>query len=317
MHVPTPLLVLAILSPIALITIPTSQLDRVIHHRLCRTTGPVCNGHADLCNRSYGNITFAGSHDSFTFTNDTLQLARDQEVDIPTQLDFGIRLLQAQSHLWLGALHFCHTSNNLDGGKVADYLTIVANFLDNNPNDVLTLLFTNPEGVSFPDVWAPLFESAGLVKYAYVPPRNPMPQSAWPTLGEMIANGERLVVFIDYVGKDGRTVDYLLPEFGMIWETPYDMTDPSLPCSIDRIRGADVLSASNQMYLINHEIDIIVSGALVSDPVDAPTTNSVTSIIAHANRCLHFANGRNPNFILFDFINLGEIFKAVDQLNRL
>lgn len=80
----------------------------------------------------------------------------------------------------------------------------------------MTLLFTNSEGLSFKQTWAPLFENANLSNYAYVPPQNPMPQNAWPTLGNMIASGKRLVVFIDYLGKDGATVDYLLPEFGMV-----------------------------------------------------------------------------------------------------
>lgn len=96
------------------------------------------------------------------------------------------------------------------------YLEHVTSFLDENTNEVLTLLFTNPEGLSFPDVWAPVFESSGASSYAYVPPQNPMPRSLWPTLGEMIASGKRLVVFIDYVGSDNETVDYLLPEFGMV-----------------------------------------------------------------------------------------------------
>ena len=25
----------------------------------------VCNGHAELCNRSFGNVTFVGAHDSY------------------------------------------------------------------------------------------------------------------------------------------------------------------------------------------------------------------------------------------------------------
>ena len=28
----------------------------------------VCNGHAELCSRSYGNVTFVGAHDSYAIT---------------------------------------------------------------------------------------------------------------------------------------------------------------------------------------------------------------------------------------------------------
>jgi len=96
------------------------------------------------------------------------------------------------------------------------YLKHVLKFLEDHPCDVLTLLFTNPEGLSFRDQWAPVFEAANVTDCAYVPPHMPMAYHDWPTLGEMIATNKRLVIFIDYVGKDGTTVDYILPEFGMV-----------------------------------------------------------------------------------------------------
>lgn len=72
----------------------------------------ICNGRAELCNRSYGNITFIGSHDSYAVDEDVLDLSRDQEVEVISQLNLGVRLLQAQSHMWEGELHFCHTSKH-------------------------------------------------------------------------------------------------------------------------------------------------------------------------------------------------------------
>lgn len=72
----------------------------------------VCNGHTELCGRSYGNTTFLGSHDSFAVDKSPLNFARDQEVDVTAQLNLGVRLLQAQSHMWKKKLHFCHTSKH-------------------------------------------------------------------------------------------------------------------------------------------------------------------------------------------------------------
>jgi hypothetical protein len=48
-----------------------------------------------------------------------------------------------------------------DGGSAQDYLTNVKTFFDVNPNEVLTLLFTNPEGVLVSTVWNPAFDAAG------------------------------------------------------------------------------------------------------------------------------------------------------------
>ena len=71
--------------------------------------------------------------------------------------------------------------------------------MDSHPNEVFTLLFTNPENVSPKDVWAPLFQQSGLANLAYVPPHLPMKSSEWPTLGQMIQFGKRLVVFSKFI----------------------------------------------------------------------------------------------------------------------
>ena len=144
---------------------------------------------------------------------------RDQEVDIPTQLALGVRLLQAQAHDNNGVIHFCHDSCILfDGGTVEAYLTNVKIFLDANPNEVLTMIVTNPDGLSLPGQWEPAFRNSGIMNLAYVPPNLPMKQTDWPTLGNMIDSGKRVVVFLDYGadGSDGGIVDFILPEFDMV-----------------------------------------------------------------------------------------------------
>ncbi|EDQ99754.1 uncharacterized protein LACBIDRAFT_315221 [Laccaria bicolor S238N-H82] len=130
-----------------------------------------------------------GAHDSFAYSIDPLA------VDIPTQLALGVRLLQAQAHLnRKGVFHFCHTSCYLfDGGSVANYLKKVKTFLDANPNEVLTLLFTNPEGLSVKDLWKPAFDNSSITPLIYIPPTIPLKQSDWPTLGVMIDSGKRVL----------------------------------------------------------------------------------------------------------------------------
>ena len=58
-----------------------------------------------------------------------------------------------------------------------DYLTTVNTWLQANPNEFLTFIFTNPEGVSLPDVWAPAFVASGIADLAYVPSEVPTKQS--------------------------------------------------------------------------------------------------------------------------------------------
>jgi len=198
---------------------------------------------------------------------------------------------------------------------VENYLAIVKIFLENNPDEVLTLLFTNPEGLSIPNQVHPVLVNSGITDLAYVPPSLPMKQSDWPTLGDMIDSGKRVVVFVDY-GAEGVS-DYILPEFDMIWENPYSVTDPSFPCSVDRISGE--LATVDHMYMINHSLnkalfDVIV-WIIVPDLTDAPTTNGVPSIMANANGCAPLGGNRFPNFVLLDWVDIGNEFVAANQMN--
>ncbi|KAF9257123.1 PLC-like phosphodiesterase [Marasmius fiardii PR-910] len=279
----------------------------------------VCNGHAELCSRSYSNVTFIGAHDSFAYSDDIFAISRDQRLNISEQLELGVRLLQAQSHVEDNELHFCHTSCSLfDFGTVLEYLKIVKTFLDGHPNEVLTFIFTNPERQPVDTVWRPIFDQAGLTAMAYVPPHVPLKYSEWPTLGQMIQSGKRLVVFLD-TGANTTAVDFILPEFEMVWETPFSVTNASFPCSIDRIQGP--LPPEDRMYMINHSLNKNVlpigPGIIVSDPMNSNETNSVQSIMDNVRGCAPLASNRNPNFLLLDFVEDGEAFKAAEILNGL
>ncbi|CAA7264432.1 unnamed protein product [Cyclocybe aegerita] len=280
----------------------------------------LCNGHSELCERKYGNTTFLGSHDSFAFSGNPFALARTQEVDIEAQLTLGVRLLQAQSHMNGKDLHFCHTTCGLfDGGKVEDYLNKVKHFLDRHPNDVLTLIFTNPESVSVSKVWKPIFDKTGFTDMAYVPPQPVMSREDWPTLGEMIESGKRVVIFLDH-GADSRTepdVEFILPQFQMVWEDKYDPTNSKFPCKVDRSQGP--LAPSQQLNLINHNLNTnifpIGRGILIPDRLDSPRTNSIEAIASHSSHCAQYVEDRKPNFVLLDYVNVGQGMAAVDRLN--
>lgn len=126
----------------------------------------------------------------------------------------------------------------LDGGPVLDFLRTVKSFMDANPNEVFTFIFTNPEGASVKDIWDPLFVQSGLKDLVFTPanPATPLKASDWPTLAQMIDSGKKLVVFLDS-GANTEVVPYILPEFDYIWEAPFSSTDSSFPCRVDRISG--------------------------------------------------------------------------------
>lgn len=276
-----------------------------------------CNGHPDLCNRRYSNITQIGTHGS-AFSG-ILPIA-NQNVDITAQLDSGIRFLQAQTHRnAFGTLSLCHTSCMLsNAGSVQDYLKVVKEWLDAHPQEVVTLLLTNGDRIDISE-FDHSFTASEIKPYGYVPRSsgNFFIDSAidsWPTLGEMIASGKRLVTFVDYGSSS--LYPYILGEFHYFWETPFDTTDPSFPqCTVDRIQT----EAKPKMYIMNHFLDTQIFGLFVPNRRDASHTNAaagVGSIGAQIEVCKEL-HGTLPAVVLVDYFERGKVFKVQNMLNGL
>lgn len=176
-----------------------------------------CNGHAELCERSYANVTYLGAHDSYAVGD---SLFANQAKPVEDQLADGIRILQLQTHKNNGAIHLCHTACNfLDDGPLEDYLAKVNTWAQANPNEVVTVLVTNPE-LTDPSEFGAAFEKAGLAQRAYKPQSPTMAFPDWPTLGSLIDAGTNVVVFMDSKA-DTSKVDFIIPEWGNIWEDAY------------------------------------------------------------------------------------------------
>ncbi|KAI0735039.1 PLC-like phosphodiesterase [Earliella scabrosa] len=273
----------------------------------------VCNGHAELCDRSFGNVTFVGTHNSYAVGVNNL--AVNQDYDIEQQLNDGVRMLQSQAHLKDGVIHLCHTSCSLyDGGSLQDYLTKVKTWMDANPNDVISLLIVNSDNVA-PSEYDTVFKAAGLDTLAYAPESASLPASGWPTLGSLIDSGKRLVVFLSTTA-DYNAVPYIIDEFTNIWETAFGVTDPAgFDCEVNRTNG----EAGIQMYLINHFLDKMVAGFPAPDPSRADTTNAVSGLSSLGQQVQTCAAqwGRNPNFMLVDFYEYGggSVFQVAADAN--
>ncbi|KAF7588637.1 hypothetical protein BBP40_005448 [Aspergillus hancockii] len=274
-----------------------------------------CNGESAFCTRKYSDITQLGAHDS-PFVGPLPQ--HNQNLKVTEQLDLGIRFLQGQTHKALDsdAIQLCHTSCLLeDAGTLKSFLGTVKTWLDGHPDEVVTLLLTN--GDSLPIArFDEVFVSAGIKDYVFVPDSTPdvLAMESWPTLGDLISKGKRLVVFLDY-GANPSTVPYILDEFAYFFETPFGVTDSSFPdCSIDRPSGA---SAGGRMYIVNHFLNVEVLGIKVPDRIRARRTNAASgngSIGAQSNLCQSIYR-RLPDVVLVDFVDQGEVIKAQKALN--
>lgn len=278
-----------------------------------------CNGYAEFCTRKYSNITQVAAHNSpFDIKGN---VASNQALDVTTQLNDGIRMLQFQVHKPNASspLLLCHTSCSLlNAGTLVDYLTTVREWLDQNPYDVLTILMGNYDFVDPNNFTDPIY-NAGLNRYLYTPPTVPMGLNDWPTLGEMILTQRRLIVMLDYQANQ-TAIPWLLDEFANMWETPFSPTDPAFPCTQQRPPNQARNISEDRMYIANHNLNVDVSIAGLSLLIPAFTllnqTNGVTgsgSAGAASLNCTAEWN-RPPNFILVDYYNIGSFNGSVFQV---
>jgi len=277
-----------------------------------------CNGYPELCSKPYSAALTVGAHDSFAVSVTSSNVAANQAFNVTTQLRNGVRLLQGQGHMNNNTIHLCHTACILyDGGTLTSYMSEVKSFLDDNPNEVITLLWVNTDSIPV-STWAQSYEDSGLVNYVYTPPTVPVNYTAWPTLSQLISLGTRVVSFIAS-GADYSSSTYLLDEFTHIWETPFDQTDASFPCTVDRPADKDT---TGKMYLLNRFLDanttIFGIQTVTPDLASIDTTNSVSAIEANVQSCVA-QHDQLPTFILFDYYDRdnGSVFEAAASLSNL
>jgi hypothetical protein len=287
-----------------------------------------CNNSPDLCSKSYSSIAQLGAHDS-SFLRDAStgdSTSGNQYFNSSVQLSAGVRMLTTQVHQSSGAWHLCHTSCDLlDAGLLSTWLADIKSWMDNNPNDVVSLLLVNSDNAS-PAELATEFAKSGITKYSYTPPSISAAPTSWPTLQTLINDGTRLMTFVASLDKStiDSTNSYLMDEFTFIFENPFTNTSPSnFTCLPDRpssVKGnIQTALGANLMPLMNHFLDTSgLFGIDVPDVGAIGTTNSPSSgagTLGTAAAECQTAYGKVPNFILVDFFDQASAIKAVDQLN--
>lgn len=146
---------------------------------------------------------------------------------------------------------------------------------------------------------AQAFAKAGLNHLLYTPKADPT--APWPTLGQMVQDNKRLVVFAE--NADGPAPWYRnFYRYGM--ETPYAFTSPA-DMSCAPYRGG----VGKRLFLLNHFITVAGGSRL-----DAGKVNTRQFVLDRAHRC-EKARGHPVNFVAVDYASIGDALGAVDQLN--
>lgn len=251
-----------------------------------------CNGHAALCDRTFDAVVLAGTHNAMSNADDGWQIP-NQPHPIRQQLEDGVRGLLIDTHEWEGEPYLCHGYCELGAAPLVEGLSVVREFLDANRGEVMTFIIE--DGVS-PEVTASAFAAADLDRLVYT-----WDGGGWPTLGEMVAANQRLVVTAE---SQGPPPEWYHHAWDLYVDTPYDFSSVSdFNCDVNR--G----SPDNPLFLLNHWVeDPFASEALSTE------ANAYDVLAGRAEACTA-AFGRPPTLVAVDWYTAGDLFAVVDALN--
>jgi hypothetical membrane protein len=199
------------------------------------------------------------------------------------------------------ASYLCHGLCELGATAWLATLQAVRGWLDAHPREVVTL-FVQDE-VSPADT-AALIEQAGLLPDVYAPNGT----DEWPTLGQMVESGKRLVVLMERRGG-GAADPWLLQGFDQVQDTPFLFRSPAAlvdgPDTCARNRGRE----DAPLLLLNHWVT-----DKTAEVTNAERVNARAVLGARAEACRK-ERGMLPNFVAVDFYDRGDLFDVVDELN--
>ncbi|MFO0560096.1 MAG: hypothetical protein U0269_18925 [Polyangiales bacterium] len=258
--------------------------------------GGACNGAASLCDRRYDQVAYTTTHNAFSVDAEGFG-APNQSRSMRRQLDDGVRAMMLDVYSNLGRTFLCHGTCALGRRLLADGLCEITKFLDENPNEVVSIIFES-------------YVPAAEVERAFVESElieRVRPQQAgapWPTLRAMIEADQRVVVFTD---RDGGARPWYLNVWAHAWETPFSARTPMDLDTCAMNRG----DRANPLFIFNH----FLTNPLASREL-AQTVNFNPLLIDRARRCQRETSAM-PNFVTVDYYDIGDALSATRTLNGL
>ncbi len=258
-----------------------------------------CNGCFELCHKKYNEVSYLTTHNAFNSAEDDFTFP-NQTYGITQQLEDGVRALMIDVYDVNGTPTVYHGYASLGNVPLVSNLNEIKNFLDNNPNQIVTIIFecyTNANSIE------QAFTDSGLMHYLY----EKLPGNDWSTLQQMIDTNKRLMVFSD---KNDASVNQKWYHY--VWhhavETHFSVSNiNNFNCDFNR--G----NANNDLFILNH---FITSTFGIPQISTAETANSNPFFINRAIECWD-EHDKFPNFITVDFYHKGDCMEVVNGLNTM
>lgn len=193
-------------------------------------------------------------------------------------------------------IYLAHGFCELGSTPFVDALEEIHDFMVENPYEVIVIVIQD-EGVTPADV-AAAFQKSGLEEMVYRGPVTP----PWPTLGDMAARNERVVVFAE---NKAEGVPWYHLTGGTIQETPYGFKSPEQFSNRPNRGGKN-----GSLLLVNHWIETAPS----SLPSNAQIVNAYDVLLRRTRACRR-ERRMVPNLVAVDFYRTGDLFKVARTLN--
>ena len=271
----------------------------------------ICHNESRYCLRSYDNFTFAETHNSFSTVEDGVWMAVNHMTALQAQWDGGIRAFMLDTHHLSKEdnesydVRFCHGDPNSDFLHPCSYSEVNAyiwlsnlhSLMNNSSGDVVSILLENYVPAEHLDL---LFNQTGLSELVYIHNIGDL----WPSLGEMVLSGKRLVVFWDW--QFDEQYPWLHHAWTYSWDNPYGEDQQSeMSCKLNR--G----DQSQPVWHLNNWLSSIYGFA---DPIRSKEVNDYDVLLQRAIDCWQ-ENDNRPTFIAVDFWEDGELLNVTKSLN--
>lgn len=259
-----------------------------------------CNGHSELCDKRYDQVAYLTTHNAFNAGDEGFNLP-NQTHGLTQQLEEGVRALMLDVYDEGGVATVYHGFAFLGTTTLESNLMEIKNFLDANPNEVVTLLFETYISANMMDT---VITQVGLKPMLHVQVLG----EPWPTLQEMIDADKRLVVFSDdNNAQPGQDWYHYMWSFAV--ETNFDNNALS-DFTCDFNRGNSI----NDLFILNH---FATDPSLGTGRTDLSEQSNQFSYFYNRAMSCWSETGRFPNFPTVDFYELGQTLEVVDSLNEI
>ncbi|GHH93520.1 phospholipase [Streptomyces capillispiralis] len=278
--------------------------------------------------RTLDQVTFLTAHNAYAngvdggFAPPFVNLFPNQNRGIERQLADGVRGFMLDIHQTPDGAILCHNSCTLVSRPVALWVDLqrMVDFLRSHPDQFVTVFL---EDYVDPGVLrAELARVQGLSDVLYRPDRSGVRENGWPTMGQLAAAGQRLLIFTDHSRAADQSAGLTRDSFGVMYQREWTVENH---WSMGPGVGASDWSCYSRWYDANTNIPLTRTEPgfrplfVMNHFRDTPTAGTAGTdngkLADRARRFCQPAARKKPTYLAVDRYDLGDPAAAVTALN--